>query len=312
VTPLLLALTLGAGPELWVETVGFDAPACDSAALASAIRAQRPGALVHVSSAGQRIEGIEHAQADAILVRLAARGGDALLEVTGAGRAITRTLPAAAGCERSVAIAALIVDGALDDLGATDRAPPVVGLTAPTPAREGVEVGAALGAGIEQGPLGFVAALDAEALSRYRAYELTLDVGLGLPASTPLTVTSPEAGNGTLTLTSLAAELGVGVAPRFGPGRPTVDLLLGASVFFGSATVSPSVFQRASQTSVEFFGGLRIGYAIDLPAGFFLSARGEERFAPAQATFEVVGANPSVATRTWSFQALGLLGYRFL
>lgn len=312
--PALQALTLGVAPELWVTTRGFDTPACDATAFAAAIHTQRPTETVHP---WQPEAHVETPPKGAIVVTLVARDGVAVLEVTGGAAPIVRTLAEAVDCKRDVEIAALIVDGALDDLRVSQAAPKVDSLAAPVPFRSLVQAGVAFGAGVEQSPSGWVASLDIEGVARYRFYELTLDVDLGLPSSTSFAIANPETGTGSLSVTSLSAELGIGVAPRLGPGRASLDALLGVSVAFATASDSSSskaVFQNASETAVDFFTGLRAGYVLELPRGFILGARAEERLAPRQAAFGVVGTNPStfsVNTRAWTLQTLGLVGYRF-
>lgn len=308
-TGALFALTLGTAAELWAGTKGFDQAACDSAALASAIRAQRPSAAVHPwdpdardASPGGR----------AIRVRVVRERGVTHLDVTGAGAAMSRVLPPVDDCKRDVEIAALIVDNALDELRVSE-APEVGSLAAPVPLRSRLEVGAAVGGGVEQGPFGVVAAVDVGAVARYRFVELTLDADVGLPSSSGELPNAPEQGFSTVSATSLALELGIGLAPRLGPGRASVDAVLGLSLAFASASpVQQAVlFRPASQTVSEGFGGLRLGYVLDLPHSFFVGARVEERFAPAQTDFGVAG-DSSIATRTWTFNGLFLLGYRFL
>jgi hypothetical protein len=309
VTGALFALTLGTAAELWAGTKGFDQAACDSAALASAIRAQRPSAAVHPwdpdardASPGGR----------AIRVRVVRGGGATHLDVTGAGAAISRVLPPVDDCKRDVEIAALIVDNALDELRVSE-APEVGSLAAPVPLRSRLEVGAAIGGGIEQGPFGVVAAVDVGAVARYRFVELTLDADVGLPSSSTLP-NAPEAGSDSVAATSLGLELGIGLAPRIGPGRASVDALLGLSVTFATAsaaTPTAALFRPGSQTVSEGFGGLRLGYVLDLPHSFYVGARVEERFAPAQTDFGVAGDSREF-TRTWTFDGLFLLGYRFL
>ena len=144
--------TLAAAPELWVATQGLESPACDSAAFADAVRAQRPGVFVRpwLAEAGS-----ESPPASAVRVRLSPGNGATLLEITGAGSPVVRPRPAEDGCKRHIEVAALIVDGALDDLRMSQSAPPVDSLAAPIPLRKRMEVGAALGAGVEQGALGF-------------------------------------------------------------------------------------------------------------------------------------------------------------
>jgi len=316
VAPVLLALTLATAPQLWVATQGLDDLACDSASLAAAIHAQRPGAVVHTEMSSER------PPPSAIHVRLS-RGpaGTTVLEVTGLGLPLLRTLPSSDGCQRDVAIAALIVDGALDDLRASEGAPTVDSLAS---LRSLIQASVALGAGFEQGPAGPVASLDVSGAFRYRFFEITLDADVGLPSSTQLTETSTNTGPETtsqqtqpLKFTTLALELGLGVAPHLGPGRLSADAVLGTSIAFSSSTgSSASLFQQASPTSSAFFAGLRVGYVFDLPRGFFIGARAEERFAPVTTTFQLVDTptstnNPSVSTLTWTFEAVGLVGVRF-
>jgi hypothetical protein len=310
VTPVLLTLALVAAPELWVATQGLDGDGCDAGALAAAIHTQRPGVAVHP---WQR-DGSEARPPDgAMRVVLSAGDGVTHLDVTGGVNPIARSLPAADGCKRNVEIAALIVDGALDDLRVSGSAPPVDSLAPPVPFRKRSGLAAAFGGGVEQGPVNVVASLDVQGAARYRFLELTLDADLALPSSTPSVSLAPEMGNSSLSLTSLTFEVGFGFAPRLGPGRASADLLLGASLAFASSSASPGdVFQRTNRTSSELFGGLRLGYVFDLPHGLFVGARVEERLAPVQASFEVYGTQSPVSTRVWTLQGLGLVGYRFL
>jgi hypothetical protein len=306
VTGALLALTLGATAPLWAGTKGFDSAACDSAALVAALHAQRPSTSVHAWAPDASPPGA------GVRVRLVRVDGATHLDVTGAGAPISRVLPPVDDCKRDVEIAALIVDNALDELSVS-AAPEVGSLAAPVPLRSRVDVGVAVGAGVEQGPFGVVGALDLSGVARYRFVELTLDADVGLPSSgSAIPITSPEAGSATISATSLAMEVGLGLAPRVGPGRAFVDGLLGVSLTFPSA--SGAVFQVASQPLPEGFAGLRIGYVLDLPHSFYVGAHVEERFAPGQTTLHVVDGNSpaSVTNRQWTFQALGLVGYRFL
>lgn len=311
-TPLVLALALGGAPELWVATQGLDGSACDSAALAARLHAQRPGASVHAWSPAA---GAEAPPAGAVTVRLAAEGGVTRLEIAGAGSPIRRTLPAGDGCERDVEIAALIVDGALDELRAPGASPTVDSLAPPVPLRKKMQVGVAVGAGVEQGPINVVAALDVGAMVRYRWIELTLDYDLGLPASTGVSVAPPEKGSGTLTASAQTAEIGLGLARRLGPGPLSADLLLGlsfTSVSTSNSPTTPGLFQQAPRSATELYTGLRLGYVVELPLGLFAGARVEERLAPEHVTFGVVGGDSTVSSWTWSLQALGLVGFRFL
>jgi hypothetical protein len=229
-----------------------------------------------------------------------------------------RTLPATDDCERDLQTAALIVDGALDELGLSPQAP-TVDLAPPVPFRKQLHVAASLGAGTEQGAFGFVPAFDVEAAVRYRFVEATLDLDLGLPSSTGFSLQSPESGGGSLSATTVAGEIGLGLAPRLGPGRLSVDAVVGLQVAFVASGPGGEggVFQRTPQTSEEPFGGLRLGYSLDLPWGFFVEARAEER-AARRASFGITGASfpasggaSTVSMPLFSFQGIGMLGFHF-
>ena len=88
------------------------------------------------------------------------------------------------------------------------------------------------------------------------------------------------------------------------------DALLGVSLPVANTT--GTVFQQATQVAPLFFSGLRVGYLADLPANLFVGARVEERVGLTSAFVVNNGSdNPVVTTRTWTFEALGLLGYHF-
>lgn len=313
---VLLGLIVGVVPEIWVATRGLDEVACNADALAAALRIQRPGVAVHV---WQPEEGTGQPPQGATRVQLALRDGALLLEVTGAGRPIARALPATEGCERNIETAALIVDGALDDLRGSEARLSVDSLAPPVPFRKQLHLAGSVGVGVEQGMFSLVPVFDVAGIARYRAFELTLDADLGLASSTGFSLTSPETGAGTLSATTLAVELGAGVAPRLGPGRLCADVAFGLSLTFvsTSSALTSALFQRQPGTATEPFGALRLGYAVDLPWGLVLEARAEERLNH-QASFQIVGANflaaggaSVVLTQGSTLQALGLLGYRF-
>jgi hypothetical protein len=317
------ALVLGSSPEVWVETRGLpDAGgACSSDALAAALRAQRPGVVVHAW----------HAETDAIQpseralrVRLTQREDTVVLELNGAGTPIVRTMSATEGCERNVATAALIVDGALDELRISAKAPSVESLAPPVPLRRLISASVAIGAGTEQGLFGLVPAFDVEAAFRYRSFLLTLDADVGLSSSTGFSVTMPETGSGTFSASQFALDLGAGVAPRLGPGRLVAQAVFGLGLTFASANPasgsSPTaIFQTQTETSKEPFGALRLGYQLDLPLGLFLEAHAEERAAPRDG-FQVVGAknlsastpHDTVMSPILTFRTFGFVGVHFL
>jgi hypothetical protein len=311
-----LALILGAIPEVWAETegpMGSEAGACSAEALATALHAQRPLLAVHAFH--PEIDP-ERPPAGAIRVRLTDRGGSAVLEILAPGSSIVRSLSAAGDCERNVAMAALIIDGALDELRVSEGTPKVDSLAPPIPFGKQLHLSTYVGAGAQQGVFGFVPAFAVVAAGRFRFLEVTLDVDLGLPSTTAFSLTPPEAGKGTLSATTLTVDLGAGVAPRLGPGRLTCDAVFGVGLAFAQVN-SGSVFQQQTETSTKPLVGLRLGYVVDLPRGVFLMARGEEHVSPATG-FQVVGSsfpltgNSTVMTPVWTFQALGFVGYHFL
>jgi hypothetical protein len=327
VTGPLLALTLHAAGEIWVTTEGLvpaasSAPdACSSDAFAAALHAQDPGIVVHTGSprhppapAG---DSGARAPADGIEARLSRQGGVVSLTVVGGGIALSRTLPATDPCERAVVTSALIVDGALDVLRVPTKAPPVDSLAPPVPFFKEVHVSASLGAGVGQGMFGVVPAFAVGGAARFRSFELTLDVDVGLPSQTTFLILPPEAKqSGTFSAITGGAELGIVAAPRLGPGRLAAGVVIGLSLTNGSAT-SMGIFQQREENAIEPFGGLRIGYALELPRGFFLGVRAEGRVNKV-ATFVVDGAafapplgQDAVTTPIWTFQTLGLLGFHF-
>jgi hypothetical protein len=326
VTPWLLALTLATGGELWAGTSGFDAVTCDSAALAKAIHTQRPATSVHPWRAGDT----GGPPAAGIVVRLTRGEGGTVLEVTGAGAPIHRVLPATDTCERTVEIAAQIVDAALDDLR-VEAAPQVESVLPPVPFRQKVELGVMLGGGVAQGAGSFSGALGGGIVGRYRFFELTFDASGGFPTTMSVTTSVPGAtGSGTISVKQVALELGFGLAPRLGPGRGFVDIVGGVSLWFASFTSpppptsgNPPFFQVTSSSAEEGFVGARLGYALDLPLGLFVAARVEERLAPTKTTFGAVANTPTLnssgattptglTTPSFAFSGLGFVGYRFL
>jgi hypothetical protein len=316
VVAALFALTLGVAAEVWAGTQGFaqapDAagPACSSEGFAAAVRAQRPAVNVHVwypDDASVRPPD------SAVRARLTQHGSAVSLDIQGAGKAIARTLPEADGCERNVATAALIVDGALDDLKLAAAAPSVDSLAPPVPFWKQLHLGLAAGVGFEQGMFGVVPAFDVQVALRYRFVELTLDADLGLAGSTTFTANNKPEQNGEATLTANPFDfsLGAGVTPRLGPGRVSADVLVGiANTSVAPSSVTGGVLHPQTATTDLPFGGLRLGYSLDLWRGLFLTLRAEERLGPT-AAFQVTGNGQVATTRAYTFQALGLLGVHF-
>jgi hypothetical protein len=344
VTGPLLALTLHAAGEIWVATEGLvpaaSSPpdACSSEAFAAALHAQHPGLVVHAGDPARvASEGVllcepgrepphpappardsgAHAPDNVIEARLSRQGGVVSLTVVGAGIAVSRTLPASDPCERTVVTSALIVDGALDVLRVSTKAPHVDSLAPPVPFRKEVHFSVSLGAGAGEGTFGVVPAFALGAAARYRSFELTLDLDVGLPSQTTFTIVPPEATqSGTFSAFTGGAELGIMAAPRLGPGRIAAGVAFGLSLTNGSAS-SAGIFQQRGQSALEPFGALRVGYALDLPLGFFVGVRAEGRVNKV-ATFVVDGAafapplgQDAVTTPIWTFQTLGLLGFHF-
>jgi hypothetical protein len=320
----MLVLILGATPEVWVAKEGVEDEApCSVDAFAAALRAQRPDVVVHPWGPNETPPPRE----GAVRVRLSRRGSDVVLEVTGAGGPVVRTLPAADGCGRNVETAALIVDGALDELRRSRDAPRVGSVAPPPPAppappAERLHLTASVGAGAEQGMFAFVPTFDAEVAARFRFLQVALLVDVALASSsTGFTLTGPEATattpGGTLSAATSSVGLGAGLAPHLGPGHLVIEATAGVDITSNSTTGSAPLFQRQSGAPKTAFGGIRLGYDLDLPFGLVVSVRAEERLAQ-QASFEVAGGQfqeagggSAVTTPLLSFQALGLLGYHF-
>jgi len=306
------ALILGALPEVWAETRGLPdegGTACTAEALAAALQAQRPGLVVRAWH--PETESVKPPEG-AVRVRLTQRGESLVLELNGTGNSIVRTMSAAEGCERNVATAALIVDGALDELQISAKAPSVESLAPPVPLRKRIAAGVALGAGTEQGLFGFVPTFDVEGAFRYRSLILTLDADVGLSSTTGFSSKSPPESppQGNLSASQLAFDLGAGWSPRLGPGRLVAQAVFGVGLTFASVANTSGVFQQQPATAKEPFGALRLGYALDLPQGFFLEARVDGRATPRDG-FQVVGAD-TVTTPILTLHAFGFAGFHFL
>jgi hypothetical protein len=320
VTGLLLALTLSAAGEVWVTTEGLvpapgaSADACSADAFAGALRAQRPGIAVHPwrpESADER------PPAGAIQAKLTQRAGVVTLVVGGSGVALLRTLPPSDPCARNVVTSALIVDGALDVLRVPTKAPLVDSLAPPIPFLKQLHVTAEVGAGVAQGMFAVVPAFALGGSVRYRSFELTLAVDLGLASQTTFTILPPEATRaGTFSAITGSSDLGVGAAPRIGPGHLAAGVGFGLSFTSASAS-STGLFQQRTESAIEPFGALKLGYALDLPHGLVVALRAEKRinrtasFAIDGAQFAPPSGQGTVTTPLWTFQALAFLGLHF-
>jgi hypothetical protein len=221
-----------------------------------------------------------------------------------------------------VKTAALIVDGALDELRGPSSAIAVESLAAPVPLSKQLHFSASFEAGAAQGAFAAKPVLGVEASVRYRFLELTLAGDVVLSSQAGYVLPEPEAANVAedLSVTSYSVGALMSFVPRLGPGRAVVGLGPGLSFLHASATA----FQQAPTTSTEPFGEVRLGYSFDLPRGFFLGARAEGRAARA-ATFQINGAyfghvvptppEPSTDTSTttpvWTIRGVGFVGVHF-
>ena len=139
---------------------------------------------------------------------------------------------------------------------------------------------------------------------------------VGLPASTPL-ATLDEGPVGSYQALPIDLEIGGGWSLRLGPGRLSLDGLIGLGLVSVSASVPPppagGVFGAQPQLSKELFLGAAAGYVVELPLRFFVGVRVEERWAPAQVTVNVADAPRGfqVDTRRWTFTSTVIVGWRF-
>jgi hypothetical protein len=297
---ILLALVLAA-PVVAVQSDG--AAPCDTAAFAKELRTLRPelavlsletNAAVPIDSWRASLEGMATDQA--------------ALRVTGRRLTVLRPLPGQ-DCEWVVRTAASIIDGLLDELPLmTAQLEP-----ARRSSRTNIELSGWIGAGVAQGPLQWGPTFDVGGrLLFWRSAEVIAGADIGLPATTPL-ATVDEGLLGNYRVLPFDLELGAGYGPRLGPGRLSLDLLIGlsfAEVWTNVPGTEP-LFGRTNDLATEFFLAPRVSYAIDLPLQTFIGLSAEERGSPARAAVTVVGGTSSVMTRTWTLASTIFFGRRF-
>jgi hypothetical protein len=289
---LALLMTAGASTEAWVRTSGMTGPACGDAALVHTVHQWRPQLSLHEGTS---------ADANALQVVLERGAGVYTLRLHGPELSMIRIFQDRGDCEVALRTAALIVDGALDQLGAPRTAPPID--LAP-PLR--LEVAAVIDASVLRGVLGTAGAGGVSLLFRLGLAEWAVDGELEPGVSAPGSGSLPS---GTSAQWTWRASVGGGVeatggvAPRVGPGTLSVD----GGVGFSDATVSVThitgvqLFQQRSATAVAPFLALRVSYSLDLPSGFFVTARVEGRWVPDPVVVQVQGTEATGA-------AVGLQG----
>jgi hypothetical protein len=296
---LVLALALAA-PVVSLQSDG--APPCDTAAFAHDLRPLRPELTIVALDGGQapptgvpntwtaRLEGVA--------------SGQPVLRVTGGPTPLLRPL-SAESCGSVVEIAASIVDGLLDQLPREASA----SLASEIPLHP--SLGIWLGGGVLQGPIPWVPSIALGLRLTLGDWEIAGASDLGTLATLPLS-TIDEGVVGSYKALPFDFEIGGGYAPHLGPGNLMLDALIGSSVVRVWTQGSP-LFGSGDRVTLEPFVGVAAGYTIDLPARFFVGARIEERWSPTQAHSSVegeTGGSDSVVTRTWTFTADLLAGWR--
>ena len=298
---IVLALALAA-PVVGLRSDG--APPCDTAAFAHDLRALRPELTIVLLDTGQtpppkppptppvgawiaRLEGVA--------------SGQPVLRVTGNPTPLLRAL-SGESCGSVVEIAASIVDGLLDQI---PREAPASLALAP-PLRPSLAIW--FGGGVLQGPIQWVPSIALGLRLTLADWEIVGAADLGVLATSPLS-TMDEGMVGNYKALPFDFEIGGGYAPRLWLGTVSLDVLTGPSMVRVWTKGSPLFSTQAGGTR-EAFVALAAGYTIDLPARFFVGARIEERWSPAQARFSVTGSTDSVVTRTWAFTAALLVGWR--
>jgi hypothetical protein len=300
---IVLAMLVTAPVVVVVQTDGT-AP-CDTKAFARALATLRPDLqIVSLDSTSTvpagawraRIEGLGFAQAT--------------LQVSGSATPLQRSL-AGQECARALETAASIVDGLLEQL--PDPASERTLSLAPPQRPKSLSV--LIGVGFLQSPIQSVAAFALGTRLGLGQLELVGSIDVGLQASIPL-ATEDEGPVGTYHAVPVDLEVGAGWGPRLGPGRLSLDGLVGvvlANVWTTAAAGAPKhLFDAESKIATAAYLAASASYVFDLPARFFVGVRIEERLSPEPVTVSVDGAVASdrVVTRVWSFTATGLLGWR--
>jgi len=301
---IVLALVLSA-PVVGVQTDG--SATCDTDGFARDLKALRPELEIVSLSGASPQASTDVLPAGAWLARIDGLGsGQAVLRVTGNPTPLLRPLPGQ-DCRRLVRTAASIVDGLFDQLPSTDVGPlsNSAGLR-PTISAWG-------GAGTLQGPVRFVAAFALGARLGLGAFEFLFVADVGLWASVPVTTVNLGPG-GSYRAQPFDFELGAGWSPRLGPGRLSLDGSIGVALAaVSSEPIAGKLFSTPPQFPAELFLAPGVGYTLELAARLFVGLRAEERWAPQQrqVAADVAVAGDDVLTRTWTFTATAIFGWRF-
>jgi hypothetical protein len=297
-----LALVLTASPEaatLWLQVdVGPESP-CRVEALASAILVQRPDASLAM---GKRPRDTDLA---ALLVE---SSGTLTLTVRGQGKPLSRALPPAGStCQETLQTAALMIDRYLDELHASGEEARIEELrSASAP-----HLTLALGPSVVQAPFGLSVGLILEVDLRLGLLLLSLGGEANLSQSRTVTQTvQARTVQFTYDAQPAASWLAAGIAPRLGPGRFVAQASFGLSLLFVTAQ-SQALFQKRQGNAVDPYFGLRVAYAVDLPAQFSLALRYEERWVPSPTSFSVEGFAAAFPARRFSGDLALMAGYTF-
>jgi hypothetical protein len=290
-----LALIVSASPAVTTLWLQLDAPRtpCRIEALATAIHVQRPDAVLQIGKAPRASD--PEAQ-------LTEQAGTLTLTVRSQGKPLARELPPpGATCEEALQTAALMIDRYLDDLGPNDEEVHIADL-----GRE-QSLAFLLGLTVTQAPVGWSPGLGLELDLRLGLVLLSIGGEVNLPQEEAVLASRPW----TYRVQPAASWFAGGVAPRLGPGRIVAQAALGVSLSFVSVH-SATLFQLQSGSAADFFLGIRVGYALDLPAQFSLSLRYEERWVPAPSSFPVEGeSGRAISIRRYSGDVGLLVGYAF-
>jgi hypothetical protein len=174
------------------------------------------------------------------------------------------------------------------------------------------------GPGFQQGPLQSVLSFALGARFGLGPLELVGVADVGRQTSIPV-ATADEGPKpvGGLQAIPFDLEGGVGWGPHLGPGRLSLDGLLGFA--FGDFTASPTAPANSHLFSTQwvpasaFFLAAGAGYTFELPAHFIVGLRVEERLGVERIAVVVDGAVPDdtvAMTRRWTFTGTAFVGYR--